>query len=95
MDASDQTIGNWTVQQLVRFLQSRQEQSPPSKIPTLTCEDLDVTEKLRIFDQLQVNLVQTTVGSAGSASALPANPAGYFQILDNAGAMKLVPYYNS
>lgn len=36
--------------------------------------------------------VQTTVGSAGAASALPANPTGYL-IINVAGTNRVVPYY--
>jgi hypothetical protein len=35
---------------------------------------------------------QSTVGSAGAASALPANPTGYFTIKVN-GSTFVVPYY--
>ena len=35
---------------------------------------------------------QTTVGAAGAASALPANPDGYIRV-QVAGAEKVVPYY--
>lgn len=35
---------------------------------------------------------QTTVGSAGVASALPANPTGYLEIVIN-GTARVVPYY--
>lgn len=90
----NETIGDWTIQQLVRFLDVRLRESPPSKIPALTCDTLDITTKVRFFDQLQFNLNQTTVGVAGGASALPATPTGYVRILDYAGNEKLIPYYN-
>jgi hypothetical protein len=35
---------------------------------------------------------QTTVGAAGAATALPANPTGYFVIQVN-GTEYVVPYY--
>jgi len=35
---------------------------------------------------------QSTVGAAGAASALPANPTGYFTIKVN-GSTFVVPYY--
>jgi hypothetical protein len=37
---------------------------------------------------------QTTVGAAGSASALPATPTGYIRVLVN-GATVVIPYYAS
>lgn len=36
----------------------------------------------------------TTVGAAGAASALPAAPLGYLQIVVNGTTVK-VPYYNN
>ncbi len=36
---------------------------------------------------------QLTVGSAGGASAIPANPTGYAKIIDKAGTIYVVPYY--
>jgi len=37
---------------------------------------------------------QTTVGSAGGASALPANPSKYLEIEDNTGTRYVIPCYN-
>lgn len=36
---------------------------------------------------------QTTVGAAGAASALPANPEKYLQVRDSAGATLVIPAY--
>ena len=36
---------------------------------------------------------QTTVGAAGGATALPATPTGYIEILVN-GVEKVLPYYD-
>ena len=41
-----------------------------------------------------VNHTQSTVGSAGGASALPATPTGYIQVQVN-GTQKIVPYYDA
>ena len=90
---ADETIGNWTVNELVRFLQSTIEDNPPSRIPNLTCDDLTIFTGVNIADRLQLNQVQTTVGSAGSASALPANPEGFFRIADHTGQIRAVPFY--
>lgn len=38
--------------------------------------------------------LQTTVGAAGGASALPATPLGYFRAFTEAGTEVAVPYYN-
>lgn len=39
-------------------------------------------------------VIQTTVGVAGGASALPATPTKYFKVKDNAGTTYVVPAYN-
>ncbi len=53
----------------------------------------------RFFTTLaqKANLIDgsfSTSATAGSATALPATPAGYMTILDDSGATKKVPYYN-
>lgn len=90
-----ETIGEWTPTQLVRFIQEQLRQSPPVQAPNLTSDDLTVTKKLSCLDQLQFYQNQYTVGAAGTASALPANPLGYFRILDFTGNVRAVPYYNA
>lgn len=40
-------------------------------------------------------LVQTTVGSAGGASPLPALPTGYLQVVDPGGVTRAVPYFDA
>jgi len=39
-------------------------------------------------------ILQTTVGASGAASALPANPLGYFKIVID-GTTRVVPYYTA
>lgn len=92
---AEETIGDWTVERLVRFLQQALEENPPSKIPTLVCDTLTVQVQETLVDQIQFNQVQTTVGAAGSASALPATPTGYIRILDNTGQPFVIPYYKA
>jgi hypothetical protein len=92
---AEEKIGDWTVGQLVRFLEQTLRESPPTRIPTLTTEELTNTEKLVCTDQIQLTQQQTTVGTAGGASALPATPTGYYRILDFTGTLRLVPYYNA
>jgi len=89
------TIGQWTTDQLVRFFQNMIRLHPPESSVNITAEDVNVVKTLKCLDQIQLFQNQTTVGAAGSASALPANPAGYFRVLDYTGNVKLVPYYNS
>lgn len=93
--AFDETIGGWTVSQLVRFLQEQLRQNPPTSAPNLSSSRLTCYELLDIRDQVQFHQVQFTVGGAGTASALPANPAGYVRILDYTGNPFVIPYYKS
>ena len=92
---AEETIGEWTVERLVRFLQSALEDNPPSRIPALVCDTLIVQSQATISDQLLVTQAQTTVGAAGAASALPVTPSGYFRILDYTGQPFVVPYYKA
>lgn len=92
---AEETIGDWTVEKLVRFLQQALEENPPSRIPTLVCDDITTNVKLTLADQIQFSQAQTTVGAAGSASALPANPSGYIRILDFTGNPFVIPYYKA
>jgi len=91
----EETIGEWTVERLVRFLQNALEESPPSRIPALVCDELTVNAKLAVTDQIQFGQFQTTVGAAGSASALPATPTGYIRVLDYTGQPFVIPYYKA
>lgn len=88
------TIGNWTEGELVRFIQNMIRLHPPESAINITVDELDATKMIKCHDQIQFYRSQTTVGAAGGASALPANPAGYIIILDFAGNQKLIPYYN-
>lgn len=92
---AEETIGDWTVEKLVRFLQQALEENPPSRIPALVCDTITASQQLTLADQIQFSQVQTTVGAAGSASALPANPTGYVRILDHTGQPFVVPYYKA
>jgi hypothetical protein len=93
MGASQEKIGDWTTEQLVHFIENTLRDSPPSKIPNLISENLTVPTKLIVSDQVQFGKSQTTVGAAGTASALPATPSGYFRFIDYTGTMRAVPFY--
>lgn len=92
---AEETIGDWTVDRLVRYIQQIMQESPPASFTNITCDNVTVVTQLTINDQMQFNNVQFTVGSAGSASALPANPDGYFRVKDYTGVQKVIPYYNA
>jgi hypothetical protein len=38
---------------------------------------------------------QTTIGANGAASALTANPLGYFKMINTGGTTVIVPFYNA
>ena len=89
----EETIGNWTITQLVRFFEDTIRQNPPTRIPTLTCDDLGVSTTMTFADKVVFTQQQSTVGAAGGATALPATPKGYFVVQDFTGASRAVPYY--
>jgi hypothetical protein len=60
-----------------------------------TYDELTVTTKLTLNDQMQFLQAQTGVGAAGGATALPATPTGYFRVLDPLGKLVVIPYYAS
>lgn len=92
---ADETIGDWTVEKLVRFIQSALEENPPSRIPQVVCDSFQANVMATFIDQIQFMQAQTTVGAAGSASALPANPSGYIRILDYTGQPFVIPYFKA
>lgn len=85
------TIAEWSTSRLTKFITDllRQEVSKLVK----TYEELTVTRKLTIADEIRFSQGQTTVGAAGGATALPAAPEGYIKILDPNGNVKVIPYY--
>jgi len=89
-----ETIGDWSVTQLVRFLEDTLRQNPPSRIPALTCDDVTINETLTVQDKIVFTQRQSTVGGAGGATALPATPLGYFIVQDFTGLSRAIPYYN-
>lgn len=95
MAFEEETIGDWTVERLTRFMQQLVQENPPVAVATLTCDNVLVATQLTVNDQVQFNNVQFTVGTAGGASALPANPAGYFRAKTYTGVQVVVPYYNA
>ena len=88
-------IGNWTEQQLTRFIQDVLRNDPPPLPAAASTDEFIVTRLLTLQDEVQFNgTAQSTVGAAGPGSALPANPVGYLRVLDNQGQVRVIPYYN-
>lgn len=92
---AEPTIGNWTQAQLVKFFQNMLKLHPPENAVNLTADNVSIVKQLTCLDQIQFMQSQTTVGAAGGATALPANPTGYIPILDYAGNVRVIPYYNA
>lgn len=93
--ADGNKIGEWTEAQLIRFIQDVLRTDPVPLPSSASADELLVTRKLTVNDEIMFNGgAQATVGAAGSASALPATPTGYFRVLDNQGTVKLIPYYD-
>lgn len=61
----------------------------------LICESGTLDYESQLVENLKIsNLPELTVGAAGSASVLPANPAGYLRININ-GIERKIAYYNA
>ena len=93
MPVAPNNIGSWTPGQLVRFIQNMLREHPPEFSTNFAADQVTVNKTLKCLDQLQFFQSQTTVGSAGGASSLPATPKGYFKVLDYTGNTVLVPFY--
>jgi hypothetical protein len=87
------TIGNWTEAQLKKYIDHILEESDYAQSRRKTFDELVVTRKLILQDEMQFTQTQPTVGSAGVASALPATPDSYAKVLDLQGNVRLVPLY--
>lgn len=90
-----ETIGNWTTTLLTKFIQDALRNNPPQFTVNQTIEKLVVTDQITVKDQIQFMRAKTTVGAAGGASALPATPKGYIEVLDPSGNVMLIPYFNN
>lgn len=88
-------IGQWDPAQLMRYVRDQLMQDPVPMASNSTVDELIVARKFTVTDEIGFNgSAQTTVGAAGSASALPATPTGYIRILDNQGQVRVIPYFN-
>lgn len=91
----EEKIGDWTTTQLTRYLQQALQDNDFLNAAKRTFDELTVTRKLIVNDETQFLQTQATVGAAGSATALPANPTGYIRVLDPTGKLVVIPYYAS
>lgn len=92
----DVTIGNWDMNQLTKYVNQLIQDHETTSSPNRILDQLEVTRKISIKDELAfLGQTQTTVGSAGAASALPATPELYVKVLDPYGQVRLIPLYKS
>lgn len=91
----EERIGEWTPTQLTRYVQQLLQDTDFLNAAKRTYDELTVTRKLTVQDEQQFLQSQANVGAAGSASALPATPTGYFRVLDPLGKLVVIPYYAS
>lgn len=91
----DNTIGTWTTGQLIRFIEDMFRTNPPGLGPSAQADEITVVEDLNLHGNLNFTLEQTTVGAAGSATALPANPYKYLRVKDSAGTVVVIPVYKA
>ena len=92
---AEELIGEWTISQLLRFIKQQIDEHEKVSNPSQEWDLVAVNQKLTVKDQLAFNQSQTTVGAAGSASALPATPELYVKVLDPTGTVRLMPLYRS
>ena len=64
------------------------------KVKEIKEQTVNGSIKVHGLFNFESSATQTTVGSAGSADALPSNPTGYLKIKVN-GTTYVVPYYDS
>lgn len=91
----ENTIGSWSERQLIRFVENILRGRPTTATKSFSADDLIAAQRLTCMDKIQFMQSQTTVGSAGSATALPAQPIGYFKVYDSTGTLRVIPYYNA
>lgn len=93
-DFSD-TIGDWSSTELTRFVQQLIQADENVTAPNRTFEEVNISRKLTIDDELAFTQSQTTVGTAGAASAPPASPELYVKVLGPDGQVRLIPLYKA
>lgn len=88
------TIGNWDTSTLTKFIQDALRNNPPQFTVNQTIEKLTCTDLLTIKDQVQF-MRSVTSATTGTGGALPAQVAGYFEVLGPDGTVKKIPFYNA
>ena len=73
-----ETIGEWTVDRLIRFLEQQRDENPPNQIPTLVCDDLTVAGKLTLRPDCFLTVPNHRWGGRGRFGT-PRYPLGLHQ----------------
>jgi len=90
---NSESIKDWTLNRLLRLIQ---DVTRDVATPNPTYENVTITDNLLLDGNLVFEQPsQTTVGAAGSASALPANPTKYIKITDETGTQLVIPAYKA
>lgn len=89
------TIGGWDTSRLTKYIEDWLRNNPIRTVQALRVEELEALTGLTIHNKLRFERTQTTVGVAGSASALPATPSGYIPIQDPNGTTYLIPFFKA
>jgi hypothetical protein len=90
-----ETIGNWTVADLVRFVQTLTRDDETVSALARGTENFTVAGRLTVSSELQLMQSSATVGVAGAASAPPASPELYAKVVGPDGAVRLIPLYRT
>lgn len=85
------TIGDWTVSRLIKFVQ---DAVIAAQGGVGAFETVIARENLVADNNLVINNSQATVGAAGGAPSLPATPVKYLRVVDDAGNVVVIPAYN-
>lgn len=86
-------ISEWSSGDLLRFIQQTIRDDDTVAGLGRTANTFTVTRKLSISDEIVFQQTQTTVGTAGAASALPATPDLYAKATGPDGIVRLIPMY--
>lgn len=89
------TIADWTEGQLFRYIENLLRSNETVGDLSRGANTFVVSRKLTISDELVLKQTQTTVGTAGGASAPPATPDLWAKVTGPDGTVRLVPLYKT
>ncbi len=89
------TIGEWTTGELLRYIQQLLRDDETVQGLTRGASTFTVSRKLTVSDELMLQQTQTTVGGAGAASAPPATPEVWAKVTGPDGIIRVIPLYKA